>query len=422
MRNRSRQILRPLGVLLAAGLALGAWSGLAREAVALPALAPETREEPNWYQRQRLKYFNYPLVKEAERLLAQGRYAEAEKRFEHALANDPSNLGLKLNLIECTRAQSKLEKSVDLIGQILRDQPDRYDLRLERAFAAFDARAYAGALSDFEAVKQRHLPDPSRLTEMYRCMALAAEQVGDFEKAGAYATAWTRVNPTSAGYSLLASAAIDAEDWEGAAAALARAAELDSGSEQSGRLQLRQGYVLLKHGDLQGARDAFLAAGELLPGRTHWLEIQRSLGQIAYLSGEYKEAMKHFKSILLEQYDEDVALAYLSSLAKASAWTWVELEAEDLLQRPERSAGFTQAVQRQLLAACKNLGQHQRAYELALELHRQTGDREFLLDASLSAKRVGLADEAVQRYQEYLGKRAVSKTPAGSGGMAGGTP
>ena len=111
MKHRS---LIKISCIAAAGLALIGVGPLVAEELSQAMPIPKPKVGYGWFKNQRVNYSNRPLWKEANALVAEGKYRRAARVYDSILATDPYNNKAKVHLIHLYFQLEEWTRGMDL--------------------------------------------------------------------------------------------------------------------------------------------------------------------------------------------------------------------------------------------------------------------------------------------------------------------
>ncbi len=107
-----------------------------------PTLSPSQREEANLpdsrltytrKERQRIRYYTYPLVSQAEAHAKRGDFAQAEQALVRVAEYDAGNNVARLALVNTYEKLGKVDRALAVLDELLAYYPDAHALRLNAA-------------------------------------------------------------------------------------------------------------------------------------------------------------------------------------------------------------------------------------------------------------------------------------------------
>ncbi len=399
---------RPFGaVVLVAGLmGLGVSTTVLQAGVIDSGMSlPEENGHKGWLQTQRVRFLNRPLWQLASHAIAAGDFAGAYTHLRAILANDPQSNRARVSLIEVCGKLGRHSEAIGQCEELLAVYPDYADGYISEGFLAIAAGKPDLALRSFDALLQRSAIGRPQKIQAVQNAAELAMKLGRYDLAEAYGAKWVEWADGLKPRLLLMECAIKLQQWTPAVDHIDRAVEFTRGEPLRGELYLKKAYILVNLGRLREADDLLEKAKERLPGLDTRLAIERQLGFNAAISTNPAAAVVHFKTYLLESYDEAVARGYLDAIVACDEWELAYAEGRLLLKRPGLSAGFREHAQRTVLYACKHLNNALGVYVAARELAESTGKTAYLLDAAEAAVTLHEPDEAVRLYRVYMEKK-----------------
>jgi len=114
--------------------------------------------------------------------LVQKRYKEAGEVFQKAYSVDPSNLRGLLGVSEIYFQQNEPDKAIKVLEDEVQKQPQRTDLKKEKANAEFRARHFDKAVADYQSILPRYKDSPIEQAEIYFRIGLTLGSRGDLDK------------------------------------------------------------------------------------------------------------------------------------------------------------------------------------------------------------------------------------------------
>ncbi len=363
---------------------------------------PETSNHYGWFKAQRLRFDNGKRYKYANAAIIDGNYVEAERIFKEILKADPGNNRAKLGLINIYSKQKKWDKAIAISDELLKTYPDFVDGYQYRGALAGMKDDTAIAISSYKKVIEKTRKKDARHVNALREISELYFEAGDYKQARNYAGRLLKNNETLALRMFLAECDIKLKDYSAALENFNKALPLADKNTQKGKIQLARGFILYKQGKLDEAEKAFEETLRLIPETKERLKIVKQLGDIAYRQKDYTKAETRFKSFLQQQFDEDVEAAYIEVLIKSEKWEQAQLEAFDYIAKDNLSEKFHTRLLMDMVQIYKHNDNPAMTYKIAKQAYGITHDKSLLLEMAFAAERLGMPQEAIQHYNDYL--------------------
>jgi len=314
---------KPLFLLLAAALLLSSAPHMASaQADEAGMRLPESKEQETWYQRQKVKFQNRNVMKQAQAALDAQKWVEAEQLLRQALKNDTGNTYIRVSLVNCYYNLERWDEGIFLCDALIRSHPEYVDASFYKAYMAMRANRDELAIEAFEGLAEKAPKNVEnlnastqdlagiyeggtallkRLPEICRGLAELYLRNGDLPKAESNALKWAKLDDSAVAQLFLAEIAIRSENWDRATTRLNKAQALASTHKTRGTIALKKGYIYTVQGDLKTAEEELTTAEDLLRDPDLKQQATEQLGEVAmrrgldaYDAGDMAAAQTHY--------------------------------------------------------------------------------------------------------------------------------
>ena len=356
----------------------------------------------SWYQIQRLRFFNSALSIKAEQYIRSQEYQKAIPLLKEALQNHPNHTPLQATLLDCYYHNKEWEKGIALCEKLLLKHPGFEGVRIYMSLMSFQLQQYETAIENGEIVLQTYTNQLPQIQKLCANLVEACWETGQLSRAKEFATQCLQNPNDPRARLLIIETAVKNEDWQEAYQHIEKAIEHATHPEIRGILYLKKGEVLHAMQEFASAKNVLVKAKELLAERSYRLQIESLLGKNAAIQGLYTQSAKHFKSYLLEDFNEQIAKDYLTTLMDSLEWEVAKIEAKSFLRDTNAHSPFYEVIQRVLMICYKNLNENKAYYQQALALFQESEQTVYLLEIGLAAERIGKTSEAIEQIGKYL--------------------
>jgi len=314
-----------------------------------------------------------------------GRWAEAAKKYEQAIREDPTHIPTLFNLAVCYTRLGERKRATELYLELLKRDAGVFEARINLALLLEESGDFRGAAEQTEqAIALR--PNDADLYAMAASLLEAAEE---FDRArDRLLAAEAKGLRTAQIYAALSDAELRRKDEVKSREYLEKAAELDPTNR---RIQRQLGVAYARAGDYNRAAAALKP---LLP------ETAPELAEVYFSSKNYPEAAELFRELTQREpgnaeYFFMLGRSHmeLKQLAPAAAALRKAVELRTDFVEAYGALGSVLAVQEDWTGAAAVLGKF-------LELRPGVAGSHFLLAISLD--RLGNAKEALYHYNKFL--------------------
>ncbi|HEY8514796.1 MAG TPA: tetratricopeptide repeat protein [Candidatus Binatia bacterium] len=364
------------------------------------------RSGEGFVARQLRESRTYPYLDRGNRLLAQGRNAEARVELEAYLERDPVDVKVRYQYGVLLASLGDAAGAARAMTQVLEQRPGFAPALLYRAEARRKLGDDAGALDDFlAAARGGELTNADR-TRALDSAAVVAVQLGRNDVARR-ALAELEGSPRVPARDLMhAQVLADDGDVDGALALLARVAQSDASLEERREALSRASVLAAERGRLDEARKAGEEALALRPDDPVLL---RRLAEIASRQGDDRAAVAYLERAARVEPSDDVLRAEVYAAQRAGETARAAELLRDVVTR--EPAGTEQAARdRASLAMLEaQLGRHGAAADLYLAAYRDGGGKDvsLLASAAREAAASGATARAIDLYEQAIAARSL---------------
>ncbi len=406
-------------------------------AVSIPI--PESRHAYTGAERQRIRYLNSALLRQAHERIAREDYSGARQALREVLVNDPGNNHARVMLIHVHNELNEFEQARELAGELLAHYPDYSDLYLERAFIEMREGEWAAALGDLERFTAAAPADHPRMEDARQNKAEVLFRARRFEEAAEEMRALVALNDTRPRRVFLAECALQQQEWEEAVHELEAALRLDASDEQRAALKDKVGYAYYNLEEYEAAVTAFREALSLTASDSLRAELNLKLGYAyfhldayaeaddalaqaesyyrappelpeilyqrgvtAYRAGRYADAATFYERRLAFGFEEEVVFALLDALQETGLLVELIRTARTYETHEAASDHFRLTMIERRMNGHIVREEYAKAHAAAFALYEAIDDPAFLRTAATTAERAGRFNESIAHYQAYL--------------------
>ncbi len=360
MKQTPHTLLKCAGFLLILVMAIG----LPLQAGAdIPI--PESRYEYSRAERQRIRYLNSTLVRQAHERVAREDYPGAKEALLRIIENDPGNNHARVMLINVYNQLGEYDRAREMVEDLLAHYPDYWDLYLEHAFILMREEQWDDALLDLDYFLAAAPEDHPQRTIAMQNRAEVLFHKRRYEEAAAIGRGLLALKDTAHWREFLAEAAIQLGDWAEAIPDLEEA--------------LRQ-----------------------TDDPVHRAELKLKLAYAHYNTDAHAEAAVYFSRYLDHEFDEAVALSHLDALQQAGLIPEAIRTAQSFVSHEVISEPFRLQIDERLLNLHILRDEYGLAYSMARSLYARNEDPRFLLAAAVAANRESRFKDSADQYRRYL--------------------
>jgi tetratricopeptide (TPR) repeat protein len=375
---------------------------------------PESRHEYTGAQRQRIRYANSTLLRQAHERVAREDYTGARTSLEAVLENDPGNNLARVMLINVHNQLEAYGQARQQVEELLTHYPDFLELYLERAYIHLHEDQNGKAIGDLEYFLTRAPAGHPRRGEALDNLAGILFRERRFDEAARVMRNRLEDGDTVARRLFLAECAFMRKQPADALPDLNAALALNPASAKQAEILDRIGFIhyeLEQYNDAAGAfeqalhhaEDEAVRAGLLLKlgytwfqleafdradaalaaAQTHYREppelpaILYQRGIVAYRDGRPGAAARFYAHRLAYGFDEAIAFAQLDALQKAGDLAGAIQAAHAFEARNDATDAFRWSVMERRMNWHILRNEHEAVHEAALQLFRTLGNPGF---------------------------------------------
>lgn len=369
-----------------------------------PAI-PESNGTYGWSEKQRIRFLNTPLIKKAHSAIAAKDYPAAKGYLQSIIENDPKNNHARVFLVEVCNSTGQYAEGILIANSLLENYPDYLDMYAYKAYMHLHLEQLSSAKSTFEKLLERAPENYKLLKEAKKDLAEIYLLEGEYKNAFRMGEAYLDQEDSLQARLFLSETAIQMKDWPAAAIHLRNALTRDPDLKQQTDIRFKLAYVLFNQGSYTEVEPLLELTRQDLKDKSQLENLIKLQAQTAFKLRRYDEAAQFFQEVLNERFDESSALSLLMALSKAGQLAKGEAKAGELLKQPNVGPDFTEQVLLQRMFFQKRQEKYLEAYATTLQLLKRFEKAEYLLEAAVTAEKIGQLDEAIRLYKKYLTHR-----------------
>lgn len=364
------------------------------------------RSGEGFVARQLRESRTYPYLDRGNRLLAQGRKAEARTELEAYLERDPADVKVRYELGVLLASLGDARGAEREMTRVLEERPGFAPALLYRADARRALGDEAGALDDFLAAARAGELTPADRTRALDSAVAIAVRLGKDDVA-LRALAELDAAPRDTARDLVHAQLLAGRgDVDGALALLSGVAASDAPAAERREALSRISVLEAERGRLVEARAAAEAALALSPDDPTLL---RRLAEVATRQHDDRAAVAYLERAARVDPSPDVRRAEVYAAQRAGETKRAAEVLRGLVQ--DEAPGSAQAARdRASLALLEaQLGRHGAAAKLYLEAYREGGEKDAALLASAARETAasGQVTRAIPLYERALAARSL---------------
>lgn len=363
---------------------------------------PESSGEYKWSERQRIRFKNTSLIKDAHEAISTQDYDAAKILFGEILKNDPQNNHAKVYLVEVYDSLKEYDQGIALAGELTEAHPEYLDMYAYKGYMQLKKGDRDSAIQTLESLIQRADENYALRSDVEKNLAEQYFLKGELDKAKRYAEAVRDRDTSPAMNRLLAEIAIRQDENVEAGNLLEAAAATMTDPDEKADLKLKLAYVQYNEGSYEKAITTLNEIKPIFEGSSRQVEIDRLLAESFSKNGAFEDAVEAYGRILDQEFTEPIALAYLFALSDAGRNNQGVDVSRSYLDKEDISSDFQKDALKQLLYFQKNQNQMLDAFSTSQQLLQIEPSAENYAEAGDLAEKIGQLDEAVRLNSEWV--------------------